>query len=143
MHYADKSTGNAPGRDSAMPVDDGQGDLFAQVQEPKAPAPATTTDLFLEFHAANPHVYLALRDLAREWRREGKAKCGMGLLYNTARWRLSLRTEGEGMFELNDHYQAFYARALMRFEPDLAGLFNLRAAPEADRWIASLGKAAA
>jgi hypothetical protein len=98
----------------------------------------TLTEAFLDFHAANPHVYIALRDLAREWRAEGKVKCGMGLLYNTARWRLSLRTRGEEVFELNDHYQAFYSRALMHFEAELDGLFNLRRAPEADAWIADV-----
>lgn len=96
------------------------------------------TEKFLAFHQGNPHVYLALRDLAREWVGEGKVKCGMGLLYNTARWRLSLKTHDEGMFELNDAYQAFYSRALMHFEPELAGLFNLRQAPEADAWAATL-----
>ncbi|MEU7817073.1 hypothetical protein [Pseudonocardia sp. NPDC049154] len=116
-----------------------QGDLFAQ--EPDRAQ--TMTEAFLEFHRANPHVYRALRDLARNWLTQGKTKCSITLLYNVARWSLSLRTEGEGMFELNDHYQAYYARALMRFEPDLAGMFNIRTAPEADSWIASFDEAAA
>lgn len=95
------------------------------------------TDRFLAFHAANPHVYFTLRDLAREWIREtGKEKCSITLLYNKARWELAIRSHGEDDYELNDHYQAFYARALMQFEVDLAGLFHLRRAPEADRWIA-------
>lgn len=111
-----------------------------QDDAPSVEAKPTWTEKFLAFHAANPHVYLALRDLARDWVRQGKTKCGMGLLYNVARWKMSLRTEGEDLFELNDAYQAFYARALMFFEPDLAGLFNLRKAPEADEWVASLTK---
>jgi len=120
-------------------VDPNQLDLLADPD----PEPASMLDDFLAFHAANPHVYIALRDLAREWLQEGKTKCGIALLYNVARWRLSLRTEGEGLFELNDHYQAFYARALMYFEGDLDGMFNTRQAPEADAWIAGLVRKAA
>lgn len=128
-----------PRATDALPDPD-QGNLFDQDE---APAPPSKLDDFLEFHANNGHVYLALRQLARDWLAEGKTKCSITLLYNVARWRLSLRTEGDGMFELNDHHQAFYARALMHFEPELAGMFNLRTAPEADAWIASLSKAAA
>lgn len=136
MPYPPKSSGHPRqgAADTAFTDDPHQGDLFAQVDEHAAPS---LTEAFLAFHEANPHVYTALRDLARDWLREGKTKCSITLLYNVARWRLSLRTEGEGMFELNDHYQAFYARALMRFEPGMKGLFDTRRAPEADTWIAS------
>lgn len=147
MHYADNCSAR-PRHKHGDPLheteclDPNQGDLFAPVV-PETDTEKSLTQQFLDFHAENPHVYLALRDLARDWMREGKTKCGMGLLYNVARWRLSLRTNGEGMFELNDHHQAFYARALMRFEPDLDGLFDLRRAPEADAWIASFDEEAA
>jgi hypothetical protein len=40
--------------------------------------------------------------------------------------------------ELNNNHKAFYARALMHFEKDLVGIFDLRRAPEADAWIASV-----
>lgn len=120
-------------------LDPNQGDLFAE-ETVQDEGPSDLTSTFLAFHAANPHVYLTLRELAREWRAQGKTKCGITLLYNTARWRRSLRTEGEGMFELNDHYQAYYARALMRFEADLDGMFDTRRAPAADAWIATYPK---
>lgn len=103
----------------------------------------TLTEDFLTFTAANPHVWFALRDLALEWRRMGKTKCGISLLFGRARWELSMRTDTADAFELNDHFQAFYARALMRFEPELAGMFNLRSAPEADAWIATFDQEAA
>lgn len=97
----------------------------------------TPTDTFLAFHHANPQVYRTLVGLAREWTRNGKVKCGIDLLWNTCRWRLSLEIEGEEQFELNNNFTPFYARALMHFEPDLAGIFNLRRAAEADAWIAT------
>lgn len=96
---------------------------------------ATTTERFLAFHQANPHVYTTLLRLAREWRHRGKSKCGISLLYSRVRWELSLELATADAFEMNDHYQAFYARALMHFNPELAGLFDLRRAPEADTWI--------
>lgn len=94
------------------------------------------TARFLAFHQGNPQVYRTLVGLAREWRLSGKTKCGIELLWNTCRWRLSMAIEGEDSFELNNDFKSFYSRALMYFEPDLAGLFDLRRAPEADAWIA-------
>ena len=115
----------------------GQLDILAQADELSARRPGPTlTEAFLDFHARNPQVYLTLRTLAREWRRAGKGKCGARMLWETLRWKLSLQIEGDDVFLLNDHAIAFYARALMRFEPDLAGMFDLRRAPEADAWIA-------
>lgn len=133
MHYEPKSIGN----DRQAERDDaGQGDLFAQpVDEPPASARSMTEE-FLEFHRTNPQVWDALVKLAREWRRAGKSRCGIALLYNKVRWQLSLEIAGDGTFELNDHYQAFYARALMHFRPELDGMFELRRAAEADAWIA-------
>lgn len=98
----------------------------------------TLTERFLAFHATNPQVYVILRRLAREWLTRGKGKCGIALLYNRCRWELTMAIEGEDVFELNDHYQAFYSRALMFFETELAGMFDTRRAPEADRWIDSV-----
>lgn len=143
MHYDQQSTGQGSEHDSAMPVQDDPNGAFSQVYAPSEPPTLSYTEAFLEFHKANPHVYLALRDLAVDWLDEGKRKCSITLLYNVCRWRMSLRTEGAGMFELNDHHQAFYARALMRFEPRLAGMFDIRRSPEADAWIATFGSAAA
>ena len=137
--------------DPRQPMNDaqdlGQGDLFDQPADETTTTPdeagPSTEEAFLAFHHANPHVWAALKELALDWRREGKKKCGVALLYNVARWRLSLRTEGDGMFELNDLWQSWYARALMHFVPELDGMFETRRAPEADAWIARLKNEAA
>ncbi len=97
----------------------------------------TRTAAFLAFHAANPHVYKALLQLAREWKAEGKSRGSITLFYNVVRWRMSLEIEGDDLFELNDHHQAYYARALMICNPELAGMFALRSS-EADNWAAAL-----
>lgn len=89
------------------------------------PGELSLEDNFRRFHAANPHVYEMLVKLARRWRRRGTGKCGIGMLYETARWYLNLAGEGEPM-HLNNNYRAFYARLMMEREPDLRGLFETR-----------------
>ena len=89
------------------------------------PGELSLEDNFRRFHAANPRVYETLVKLARRWKRRGAGKCGIGMLYETARWYLNLSGDGEPM-HLNNNYRAFYARLMMEREPDLRGLFEIR-----------------
>jgi len=83
-------------------------------------------DNFLRFHAQNPRVYQELVSLAFRWReRRPGEKCGIGMLFEVARWNLLISTAGEPV-KLNNNYRAFYARMIMEHEPDLDGLFELR-----------------
>lgn len=82
---------------------------------------------FTRFDRENPHVYASLVRLARRWRtRKGPdATCGIGMLYEVLRWELGLQTIGEPI-RLNNNYRAFYARKIMRSEPGLQGVFDIR-----------------
>ena len=81
---------------------------------------------FKRFHAENPRVYATLCELARKWRRQHPDRpCGIGMLYEVARWTVSLRTTGEPLL-LNNSYRSFFARLIMATEPDLANLFRIR-----------------
>ena len=81
---------------------------------------------FDRFHRENPHVYVQLRVLAYRWReRHPRAKCGIGMLYEVARWTLAFETQGEPL-KLNNNYHAFYARLLMEQEEALDGIFEIR-----------------
>ena len=92
---------------------------------------------FDRFHADNPKVYETLVRLAREWvGRTGRHKLGIATLFERARWEIALATT-DADFKLNNSYRAYYARLIMRREPDLSGLFDLRAS-EADQWIAGV-----
>lgn len=84
-------------------------------------------DNFERFHMENPKVYDTLVMLARRWRgRKGPlATCGIGMLFEVARWYLDLETVGEPL-KLNNNYRAFYARLIMGREPGLAGIFSTR-----------------
>ena len=75
--------------------------------------------------------------LAREWvARFGRHKLGIATLYERARWEIALTTSDPD-YRLNNNFRAFYARLIMLREPDLAGLFDLRAS-QADEWIAGV-----
>jgi hypothetical protein len=103
-----------------------------------APAmgPGPLSKAFEEFHKLNPHVYRILVRLARRWLRTGRSKGSIDAFYNVARWEIAMSTTDDE-YKLNDHYKAFYARLIMWREPDLDGLFDLRAA-EADAWLQDL-----
>lgn len=96
---------------------------------------------FEHFHRTNPTVYGVIVQKAREWRAAGNGKLGMSLLFGMVRWVLALETKGDP-FRINDHYVPYYSRLVMWQEPDLADLFDLRRAPEADAWIAEKRRAA-
>lgn len=116
-------------------------DLFSQPADDGAGRP-TITDRFLAFHADNPGFYRNLVRFARELRAEtGAERIGIQALIERARWDHLLVTRSLD-FKVNNDYAAFYARLLMQQEPDLAGAFETRKAPEADTWAASLPSAA-
>lgn len=90
---------------------------------------------FVNFHNANPHVYDALVQGAREWMRQKPGrKLGLSLLWSKARWELSIETSGSE-YKLNDAFQAYYARLLAMRNPEMANLFNFRKS-QADGFMA-------
>jgi hypothetical protein len=98
---------------------------------------ATIADRFEEFDRENPDVYRVLVRLAREWvARTGHHKLGIATLFEIARWEIALATS-DPEFKLNNSYRAYYARLIHKQEPDLDGLFDLRASA-ADAWIAAV-----
>lgn len=89
-------------------------------------APGDTIETrFAKFHALNPHVFNALRDLALSLKRGGQRQYGIAALFEVLRFRGALRTQGDG-FKLNNSYRALYARKLMQDVPELQGFFETR-----------------
>jgi hypothetical protein len=89
---------------------------------------------FEVFHRENPHVYRTLVRLARQWvTSTGKRKLGIKSLFEVTRWQLAIETSDPD-YKLNNNFTAFYARLIHNQEPDLDGLFNVRAS-EADAWL--------
>lgn len=75
-----------------------------------SPGEGTLPERFAAFHAANPHVYTALRRLALQMRRAGVRRCGMKMLFEVLRWQYKLQTQGDE-YRLNNVYTAFYNEA--------------------------------
>lgn len=123
-------SGNGPDRDSHQPDD--QYELAFTWHNDASQA---LSRRFEEFHAANPHVYRLLVELARDWMHTtGSDKLGVAQLWERMRWDLAVRTTSTD-FNLNNDLKPYYARLIMKQERDLSGLFNLRRAA-ADEWIA-------
>ena len=106
-----------------------------RLRNPRIQARALMFDIFQEdrierefkdFHAEHPEVYIGLVRLARTWQLNGSAKLGIATLFEVLRWNSHLNTDKDGGYKLNNNYRALYARLIMKQEPDLQGLFELR-----------------
>lgn len=80
---------------------------------------------FRIFHRENPHVYEKLVELARQARTNGRQTLGIGMLFEVLRWEHLIYTTDPD-FKLNNNYRSYYARLMMKNEPDLAGMFQTR-----------------
>lgn len=86
---------------------------------------------FLAFHATNPQVYdhlvrLARQALARGVATKSQTRVGIGMLWEVLRWNIYLTTEDPTGWKLNNNYRSRYARLILKQEPDLAGVFEIR-----------------
>jgi hypothetical protein len=86
-------------------------------------------DKFWEFHLAHPEVYDTLVYFARQWRdrRGSESVCGIGALYERARWEMWFQSLAEAPPpRLSNNHRAFYARLIMERNPELDGIFRLK-----------------
>lgn len=104
-------------------------DRLAPIVEPE-PLPdgktASIEDRFAAFHAANPHVYSALRRLALQMRRAGHKRWSTKGAFEVLRWQYAMLTESADGFKLNNIYTRPYAHLLMERETELTGFFETR-----------------
>ena len=96
-----------------------------------ASQPADKVEGFYTYHQDNPQVYDSLVTLARELRRVGRDRIGMGMLFEVLRWHYLLQVKTDEQFKLNNNYRAFYSRLIEEQCPDLRGAFTKRSS-EAD-----------
>lgn len=82
---------------------------------------------FLAFHRANPWVYDALVRLARDLKKRGRHRQGIGMLFEVLRWQWFRTTiDPSSDFRLNNNYRSRYARLIMEREADLDDVFETR-----------------
>lgn len=97
--------------------------------------PGPLTYRFLEIHRANPHIWLAFLELARE-ALEVREHYSADTIYHTLRYYLDVRTFGQRRsdapgvdireLKLNNNWRARYARLLEFYDPAFAGFFARR-----------------
>jgi hypothetical protein len=85
----------------------------------------TSSRGFADYHAANPHVYAAMRRFALEAKHAGRKHLGIGAVTERVRWETMVEGRGDS-FKVNNNWRAFYARLLMEQEPELRGFFEVR-----------------
>jgi hypothetical protein len=86
----------------------------------------TNEERFRRFHKENPKVYLHLREMALQLRARGRKVYSIKTLWEVLRWKIAVLGDFREGWKLNNSYTPFYARELMRREPELAGFFETR-----------------
>jgi phage terminase large subunit GpA-like protein len=80
---------------------------------------------FLEFHRLNPKVYTLLVEGAKKVKAVGYKRYSINTLFEIVRWHNDIDTKGDE-FKLNNNHRAFYARMIMKNNPELDGMFRTR-----------------
>lgn len=96
----------------------------------------TFAEMFEKYHEDHPEVYDFFVESLRRWKKHSLVgdKCSMAMLIGHFRFTRPDKISDELGFKFNDHVGPFYARLIMREEPDLHGVFTVRQS-HADRWI--------
>lgn len=81
---------------------------------------------FEDFHSLNPEVYERLVGMVARAHAKGRARVGMGMLFEVLRWNHYMSTRGEEPFKLNNNYRAFYTRLIDRDFPHLGQIITRR-----------------
>ncbi len=87
---------------------------------------STIQERFEAYHDAHPEVYAVLVAFCDLAKRRGITKLGVSLLWERMRWSLTIERDSEVDYLLNNDFRSRYARLIMKREPEMAGLFNLR-----------------
>lgn len=88
----------------------------------------STIDMrFRNFHAKHPEVYEAITHLCRQAKKAGRAKIGIGMLFEVLRWQTFIAAgDDDEVYRLNNNYRSRYARLIQDLEDDLDGIFDIR-----------------
>lgn len=95
------------------------------IKEVKYAKSESLADRFDRFHRANPAVYRTIRSIAFDLKSHGIHEFGIAAIFERMRWLYSIQTIGD-TYKLNNSYRAFYARLLMKNEPQLRDFFETR-----------------
>ena len=79
---------------------------------------------FNAFNQRNPRIYDKLKTLALRLKRVGASRYGMKALFEIIRYNALLQSDQK--FKLSNSHAPYYARLLMKQEPELAGFFTVK-----------------
>jgi hypothetical protein len=85
----------------------------------------TERQRWLEWHAANPHVYDLFKRFTFEAIDRGHRKLSAWLIVNRIRWETTVETMG-GDFKISNNFIAYYARLFMDEHPEYRGFFRTK-----------------
>ena len=80
---------------------------------------------FNAYHKRSPQIYEKLKTVALRLKRVGASTYGMKALFEILRFNALLQSDKK--FKLCNNHAPYYARLLMKQEPQLAGFFYVRA----------------
>jgi hypothetical protein len=83
------------------------------------------TAKFLDFDAANPHVYTEFEHCALKLIERGRKHYGAQGVIEHIRYETAIRTVGDE-FKINNDFAAYYARMFEARNPQYTGFFSKR-----------------
>ena len=101
---------------------------MTQTELDLAPKPTRYRELFeawIDFHRANPQVWVLFCEYAREAHHAGAKRISADLICHRIRWNQEVE-RGNRAFKLNNNFCSFYARAFKVVCPMLGDLFETR-----------------
>jgi alpha-acetolactate decarboxylase len=87
--------------------------------------PKKLLDRFKKYHAANPHVYDAFVEFARQMKSAGHNKYSASAIIQRIRWEMDIKTTGKP-FKIDDSFTPIYGRLADYQHPDLRKFFGFR-----------------
>lgn len=97
--------------------------LMPSLARPEYEPEMSIQERFEAFHAANPHIYRHLEQMALGLRQIGVKRSGIKLLVERLRWDYMIQTQGAEPFKISNDFTSRYARLLMERNPALEGFF--------------------
>jgi len=86
----------------------------------------TLDERFAEYHARNPLVFKLFERFARTALQSGRTHYSAKAIMERVRWEISIKSQDDQGFKINNNYTSRYARLLATEYPEFKGFFHMR-----------------